>query len=209
VDSQLICGNCIEVLRTLPAQSVDFVLTDPPYIARYKDRTERSVPNDDNAAWLRPAFREIYRLMKPDTFCISFYGWPKVDLFMNAWKASGLRPRAHFVFPKRYASGKSVVEYRHEQAFLLAKGEPKPNSIIGDVLDWRYTGNNFHPTQKPLIVLRPLIEAFSKPGQLILDPFAGSGSTAVAATQLGRRYLAIELNEEYCTIARDRIARAA
>jgi site-specific DNA-methyltransferase (adenine-specific) len=100
------------------------------------------------------------------------------------------------------------VAYCHEQAFLLAKGEPpKPKLLLRDVLEWRYTGNVHHPTQKPLVALQPLIDAFSNPGEVVLDPFAGSGSTAMAARLAGRRYVAIELDISYCDGARDRLQR--
>jgi adenine-specific DNA-methyltransferase len=66
--------------------------------------------------------------------------------------------------------------------------------LIRDVLDWRYTGDELHPTQKPVMALLPLILAFSRMGDIVLDPFVGSGTTAVAAQILGRRYIGIELN---------------
>ena len=77
--------------------------------------------------------------------------------------------------------------------------------LLPSVLEWRYTGNTLHPTQKPVGALMPLVMAFSQIGDVILDPFAGSGSTAVAAAMLGRQYIAIELNEEYARIARSRL----
>jgi hypothetical protein len=54
------------------------VLTDPPYLIDRQDRDGRSVANDDNARWLRPAFSQIYRLLKPASFCVSFYEWSRV-----------------------------------------------------------------------------------------------------------------------------------
>ena len=65
----VIHANCLTILPKLPASSVDFILTDPPYITRYKSRDGRTVPNDDNAAWLKPAFAEMYRVLAPDSFC--------------------------------------------------------------------------------------------------------------------------------------------
>jgi hypothetical protein len=119
--------------------------------------------DDDSTSWLNPAFQEIGRVMKNNSFCVSFYGWSKVDVFMAAWRAAGLRPRAHLVWPKPYASLERLVGYCHEQAYLLSKGEPpQPKTILRDVLPWKYTGNQHHPTQKPLIALTPLIEAFSE-----------------------------------------------
>ena len=65
-------GDCIKVMSRMASAAVDFVLTDPPYIARYRSRTGQSVINDDNGAWLQPAFTQIYRLLKPGSFCVSF-----------------------------------------------------------------------------------------------------------------------------------------
>ena len=69
---------------------------------------------------------------------------------------------------------------------------------LPDVLPWgRYTGNTLHPTQKPVAAILPLIEAFSQPGDVVLDPFAGSGTTAAAARQLHRSFIGIELDRTY------------
>jgi adenine-specific DNA-methyltransferase len=201
-------GNCIDVMCEMPAQSVDFILTDPPYIACYKSRDNQTIRNDDNAAWLWPAFAHMHRVLKDDAFAISFYGWPKVDLFFSAWKAAGFRIGGHIVFRKRYASKSAFVQYRHESAYLLIKGNPAfPASPLPDVMDWVYTGNKLHPTQKSVRVLEPLIEAFSKPGQVVLDPFAGSGSTCVAAWRTDRHYIGIELDAKHYDTATRRLAK--
>lgn len=205
--NRIIHGDCLNILPQLAAGSVNFALTDPPYIARYQSRDGRSVPNDDNDAWLTPAFAELYRVMASGTFAVSFYGWPHADRFMTAWRAAGFRIVGHFVFPKRYTSATRLVRYQHECAYLLAKGFPKePARPIGDVIPWTYSGNKLHPTQKPVPVLLPLIEAFSAPGGVVLDPFAGSGSSLVAAKMLGRQYLGIELDTTYHAIAEARLA---
>ena len=200
------CGDCIDVMARLPARSVDFVLTDPPYLVRYHDRSGRRVINDDNHAWLRPAFAQMHRILKPDAFAISFYGWNKVDLFMEAWKSAGFRPVGHIVFRKPYASKARYLAYRHECAYLLAKGFPaSPDRPPPDVLDWQYSGNRLHPTQKPVGILKPLIAAFTRPGQLVLDPFAGSGSTLAAARLLHRDYIGIDIDAQHCKTAHNRL----
>jgi site-specific DNA-methyltransferase (adenine-specific) len=72
-------------------------------------------------------------------------------------------------------------------------------------LPWEYTGNELHPNQKPVIGITPLIEAYSKPGDIVLDPFAGSGTTAIAARGSGRRFILIETVEQLCRVAQNRI----
>jgi DNA modification methylase len=88
----------------------------------------------------------------------------------------------------------------------LAKGRPKlPENPLPDVRPWEYTGNVAHPTEKAISVIKPLVEEFSPPQGIVLDSFAGSGSTLVAAALAGRRYLGIELEEKYCQLARRRL----
>jgi DNA modification methylase len=199
-------GRCEEVMKGIPSGSVDFILCDPPYLVRYRDRTGRTVKNDNNDEWMDAAFHEMHRVLKNNKFLVSFYSWNKVDRFMEAWRHAGFHPVGHFVFPKNYASGKHFTEYKHEQAYLLAKGYPaSPAHPPPDVIPWSYTGNKLHPTQKPVGSLKPLIEAYSKPGEIVLDPFAGSGSTLVAAKECGRRFIGIELDEEHQHTAAQRV----
>jgi site-specific DNA-methyltransferase (adenine-specific) len=201
------CGDCVDVMAHMPAGAVDFILTDPPYLVRYRDRQGRTIANDADDAWLVPAFAEMHRVLRRDALCVTFYGWTRADAFLAAARAGGFRPAGHIVFRKPYASRTGFLRYEHEQAFLLAKGRPAlPADPPGDVLDhWRYTGNRLHPTQKPVSVLRPLIAAFSPPGGVVLDPFCGSGSTLVAARGEGRRFIGIELDANHHATARGRM----
>lgn len=199
-------GDCIEIMATLPDASVDFILTDPPYLCNYRDRAGRTVANDNNPDWLKPAFAEAYRVLKDDALSVSFYGWTAVDSFVEAWRAAGFRIVGHLVFAKDYASGSRYVEARHESAFLLAKGRPPlPSQPLPDVLPFAYTGNKLHPTQKPVEPLKLLVEAFCPVGGLVLDPFCGSGSSLVAAKLAGRDWLGIELDEQHALTARGRL----
>ena len=111
-------GNCIGAMGRLPAQSVDFILTDPPYLARYKDRAGRTVRNDDQDDWLKPAYTGMYRARKPNAFAVSFYGWPKVDRFFEAWKEAGFTIGGHIVFRKRYTGTPQ------ERQFMYSGGSP-------------------------------------------------------------------------------------
>lgn len=200
-------GDCTHVMQSLPDKSVDFVLTDPPYLVNYRDRSGRTISNDDAPKRVLSAFPALYRLLKPNRFCISFYGWNRIDAFFNAWTQAGFRPVGHIVWHKDYASRSGYLRACHEQAYLLAKGRPvHPAQPIQDVRPWEYTGNKNHPTEKAVSILKPLIQSFSSPGDLVLDPFSGSGSTCVAAAFTGRRYIGIELDAGYCALSRKRLA---
>jgi site-specific DNA-methyltransferase (adenine-specific) len=205
--NRILRGDCCQVLASIPDAHVSFVLTDPPYLVNYQDREGRTIAGDINAEWLRPAFAQLYRVLQPDSLCVSFYGWSKTDLFYDAWKRAGFRVVGHITAPKPYTSTTRLMQYRHENAYLLAKGRPQqPAHVIPDVLPWQYSGNKLHPTQKPLSVLTPLIESFCPRGGVVLDPFAGSGSTLAAARSIGRDYIGIEIDPHFHEVATQRMA---
>jgi DNA modification methylase len=206
ITDTVIHNDCVRALRLFPSQSVDLVVTDPPYLVRYKPRDGRKCVGDNSSEWLQPAFREIYRVLKANSFCATFYGWPWVDRFMSTWKQCGFRPVSHLTWIKKHCSREGYTESFHEVGFLLAKGTPRlPKSPIRDVLDWEYTGNQLHTNQKPLCAILPLIECYSDEGDIVLDPFAGSGTTAVAAKMLNRRFILIEKVYRHCETARRRL----
>lgn len=206
--NQILHGDCVEVMRQMPAKSVDFILTDPPYLVNYRDRSGRTIQNDVDESWLKPAMAEGYRVLQQDRIAVMFYGWTKVDLFFEAWRSAGFQPVGHIVFRKNYSSKSRFLRYQHEQAFLLAKGRPPlPKQPLGDVMDMPYSGNKLHPTQKPVPALAQLIRCFSLPGERVLDPFAGSGSTCAAALLTGRKYIGVEIDDVYFQYASERLRR--
>lgn len=203
--NQIICGDSNTILKTLPANQVDLIVTDPPYLVNYRDREGRSIANDDNDSILA-TYEEMYRILKPNSYCISFFGWTALDRFSKAWKEAGFSIKGRIVWVKSYASRKGHTAYKHEAAIVLTKGNPnRPQTPLPDVQEWVYSGNKAHPTEKAVDILTPLIDTFSKPGDVIVDPFAGSGSTLVAAALKGRRYLGIELDASYCQHAQSRL----
>ena len=206
--NQILRDDCINVMSQMPANSVDFVLTDPPYLVNYRDRTGRTIHNDVDDSWLKPAMTQAYRVLKQDRVAVMFYGWTKIDKFFEAWLGAGFQPVGHIVFRKSYSSKSRFLRYQHEQAFLLAKGRPPlPKQPLGDVMEMPYSGNKLHPTQKPIPALVSLIRSFSLQGETVLDPFAGSGSTCAAALLTGRKYIGAEMDDAYFQLATERLQR--
>ncbi|MEM9011435.1 MAG: DNA methyltransferase [Pseudomonadota bacterium] len=208
--NDILCGDAAAVLRSLPEQSVDLVVTDPPYLVNYRDRTGRSLRNDDNPDAVLPAFAPMASAMKRDSYAVCFSGWSALPQFAAAWDAAGLRIIGEIVWAKGYASRRGYAEYRHESAYVLAKGNPaKPANPLPSVMEWVYSGNRRHPTEKAVEVIAPLIRCFSKPGDLVCDPFSGSGSTSVAAALSGRASLGIDIDPAHVATAQGRLAGVA
>jgi adenine-specific DNA-methyltransferase len=201
--------DCVRVLPMLPAGSVDFVLTDPPYLVNYTGRWDgerRRIVGDDDPSWLVPAFAEIWRVMKADSFAISFYGWTQADIFVGTFKALGFRLVSHLAFVKNVWGLGRFTRGQHETAYLLAKGRPKvPARGISDVIEWEREHDAFHPNQKPVAALHPLIAAYAPRGGVMLDPFMGSGSTLRAAKDFGLGAIGVEVEERYCRYAARRM----
>lgn len=208
--NQIIEGDSARVLKEIPADSVDLIVTDPPYLVNYRDRDGRTLRNDTNAGGVMPVFQPIARVMKPNSYAVCFAGWSALPQFTSTWEAAGLRIVSQIIWQKSYASRKSFTEYRHESAFVLAKGNPaKPSHPLPSVMDWVYSGNRRHPTEKAVEIIAPLIRCFSKPGDLVCDPFSGSGSTSVAAALNGRDYIGIDIDTKHVATAKTRLAGVA
>ena len=205
--------NCIihadsrMALAQLEPESVDLVVTDPPYLVNYQDRDGRKIANDTNPEGVLPVFEQVARVLKPNSYALCFAGWSALPMFSQGWNDAGFRIVGQIIWHKAYASRRGYTQYRHESLYVLAKGNPaRPAKPLPSVMDWVYSGNRSHPTEKAVEVIAPLIRCFSKQGDLICDPFAGSGSTLVAASLLGRRYLGFELEAKHCHSARARLA---
>src|SRR5262249_48170181 len=88
-------GDCRGILPELESESFDLVLTDPPYLVCHTGRWDKKLDpmqGDSDPSWIQPVFTELWRVLKRDSLCLSFYGWPHADLFLATWKEIGFRP---------------------------------------------------------------------------------------------------------------------
>jgi site-specific DNA-methyltransferase (adenine-specific) len=202
-------ADCRDLLPRLPDGCVDFVLTDPPYLVNYTGRWDgdrQPIAGDADPSWLLPVFREVWRVMKDNTLCLSFYGWPQAERFLTTWKALGFRPVSHLAFVKRVWGLGRFTRGQHETAYLLAKGRPaRPAQAVSDAVPWEREAESFHPNQRPVAALVPFILAYAPENGLVLDPFMGSGSTLRAAKDCGCRAVGVEVERAYCELAARRM----
>ncbi len=203
--------DCRAVLPTLPAESVDLVLTDPPflvgYVGRYDGKRE-PIEGDRDPSWLRPVVFELFRVLKPDSFMVSFYGWPHVQLFAAAWQEAGFRLVSHLAFVRSSIGLGRMTRSSHLTAYLLAKGRPRLfSTATSDVIEWSREPDAVHPCQKPVAALVPLVMSLAPEGGLVLDPFAGSSSTLLAARECGCCAIGVEVEERYCELSAMRLSQ--
>ena len=209
--NKIICGDCLEVMKKLPDKCVDLVLTDPPYgidigKMNFTNSTTGGVckRNDykgkadwDKTTPTKEYFDEIIRISREQ---IIFGG----NYFTEYLPSSG----CWLVWDKRTDDKYSNDFADLEMAWTSFK---KPSRIIRYLWSGMLQGNmkdkekREHPTQKPVPVIKQILNKFSDANDTILDPFLGSGTTAVAAAQLGRNFIGIEISKEYCDIAEQRL----
>lgn len=219
MSAEVIHGDCLDVLRGMADASVDAVVTDPPYGTGQWQRSASGAGRDPSAtfkkeewdlfdlAWLGEALR-VSR--GPVLF---FYPTPTLPDVLPAIKASG-EPWRLMVWCKpdpRPRAGKQVA-YGFEEIVAmrgLQRVGGKDYFIASSPKVAEKGISKRHPHQKPLPLMSWLVQVAAPTGGTILDPFAGSGTTLVAALTEGRRAIGIEREAQYVEIARQRIAAAS
>ena len=209
--SRIIHGDCIEELRKLPDHSVDLVLTDPPYgNARAYGKNRRTIANDNHPLTGLLALHECYRVQRRNTAAYYFLDikhLPLIERFVTQYTDYAIK--GWIVWDKVHISVGCAFRNRHEIILALAKGKPEfRDRAFPNVVSVMRERTVEHPHKKPVALLRRLIEHSTERGATVLDPFVGSGSTAVAAKTAGRAAIGIEMDARYVRVARDRIAQA-
>lgn len=214
-------GDCLDLMKQIPDKSIDLILTDPPYGIGYLSpmtKNHKKIENDFFDDWkklLNPMFIQFKRIIS-DTGCVvcSMGGGGKTPVspiftlegmnYFNliqtlVWhKFIGIGWRYRPAYENIIIFSKSKDNYN-----FYDKTNKCSNVILG--INQLLPNKDEHPTQKPVKLMRKLIEIHSKPNDLILDPFIGSGTTAIAALQTKRNFIGIEKEEDYVKIANQRI----
>ncbi len=180
---KLILGDCLQEMKKIPDKSIDLVLTDPPYPDYYKEEYQ---------------YKEGLLNFLNKLSCRQFIFWTSKDNFplsytaIHIWdKKSGAGSQYERIFERNGQHNYNVYRYYLINSTVAA-------NFTRDI----FTG---HPSQKPIKLIKEIVNKFTKEGDTIFDPFAGSFTTAVACKELHRKCIAIEINKEYYEIGKRRL----
>ena len=238
--NKIIQGNCIEGMKKIPDESVDCIITDPPYnISKLNDKRDRSKLNSpimrrkkelnyDFGDWdnmerkdfldfTKKWLKECCRVLKDGGTILSFFN--KEDISYLGWTSEEYRIRTRTIIcwhktnpvPSfRKVNYLSACEYiwvgsKGKKPWVFNFKQQKEMHNFFETPNKSSYGKTKHPTEKPETLIEHLIEIHSNEGEIILDPFIGSGTTAIACLKLNRKFIGIEKEEEYVKMAKDRI----
>jgi site-specific DNA-methyltransferase (adenine-specific)/modification methylase len=221
----LMQGDCLELMKGIPDNSVDLILTDPPYnIARKNNFHTMGRSGIDFGEWDKGFdqfswLEEIPRILDKNGSVVIFNDWKNVGAIalhceglglaikdLLRWEKSNPMPRNR---DRRYITdfecaiwltNKNAKWQFHRLCETYQRPSFKHSVVSGT--------EKLHPTQKPVGLLEELLQIHSSSGDVIFDPFMGSGSTGVACVNTGRRFIGMELDQKYFDIAANRIAAA-
>ena len=201
--NKVIQGDCLEIMREIPDGSVDLVLTDPPYGVG-KDFENDNLTDEQLFSLLTNVSLDLKRICKFNLLVDSPKN--KLDLFFQSF----IQWDYEYIIVLHETNGmrNGKVGYNNCGIALWFSNEKKKVNRYRDVISkpLKNTKKEFsHPSPKNVEHYMKLIEMFSNEGDTILDPFLGSGTTAVAAKYLKRNFIGIEISEKYCEIARQRL----
>lgn len=217
----VINGDCVTVMREIASNSIDVIITDPPYGIDFQSsrttETKRKpkIANDKRPfIWFLP---EAFRVLKTGGCLLCFTRYDVENDFRWAMELAGFETKAQLIWDKiGHGMGDLSGNFapQHENIIFATKGRftfpgKRPKSVFrhqGQVNTGTATA---HPNEKPVPLIKELILAVSSMGETILDPFAGSGSTLIAAVATGRQYVGIEIDPHYVEVANNRLAEKA
>ena len=210
-------GDCLEVIKNIPDKSIDLIITDPPYLMNYQSNRRKKenrfdkIKNDkDNYILIQEYFKECYRIMRNNTAIYCFCSWHNIDFFKKEFEKY-FKLKNIIVWNKNnHGTGDLKGSYAPKYEFILFGHKGRTllrEKRIPDVIDCAKISSKklTHPTEKPQELLKIFIKQSSDEDNIIFDGFMGTGSCGIATNKLNRKFIGIELDENYFNIAKDRI----
>lgn len=219
----LMNGDCIELMKTIPDGSIDLCVSDIPYKLTgggkgdgVNSKRPKGILKDNNQIVIVPKFEdwlpELYRVMAEGSHIYLMCNFKNINDLMNKSLKVGFKHTNLLVWEKNNCTPSQFYMKNCEYTLLLRKGRSKYiNDIGGSKTVHKFDniiGNKVHPTEKPIELMEFYIRNSSKENETVLDMFMGSGSTGVACKNTNRNFIGIELDDNYFNIAKKRIESA-
>ena len=226
MSTELILGDCLDILRAMPDASVGAIVTDPPYSSGGRQqstaRSTVSKSSRDDAGWfigdnmgtdtylwfMREIAKQCMRVSQSGAPAYVFTDWRQLNTVVTAWESLGWTYKSLIVWDKnRGGAMGSWWRNNHEMIAAFVKGKANPLSSGSFFNTWRGTKpqGGAHPTEKPVELMRYLISSITPAGAVVLDPFMGSGTTGVACVLEGFPFVGVERDPAYFKIAEERM----
>jgi len=197
--NKIIHGDCLKVMKDFPNNSVDLIITDPPYGDNIGyGWNNKTIKNNENPLINCSALVQCYRVLRRNRSLYLFTNWkhyPFLTEFILRYTKFKIR---HLIVWKKHNFGLGwAFRHQYELILVLEKGKPKYNlKNFSDVQTCSHINHNKtnHPHEKPIDLIQKMIEHSSSKGQLILDPFAGSGTICRASKIMERKWIGVELD---------------
>ena len=215
--------DCVEGMKKMPDKSIDIVVTDPPYLIEtsgagiYKQADKQYVKElkDIKDGFSTDVLDELCRVMKHINcyfFCSQKQIMPLLDYFVRGKKCNWNLISWHKTNPvpacgNKYLTDTEFVLFFREKGVKIYGSFDTKRTWYATPLNQSDKKLYGHPTCKPLDIVQNFITNSSQEGELVFDPFIGSGTTAIAAIKEKRHFIGMELNKEYFDIAEDRIKK--
>ena len=214
----ILCADALVAMKMIPSGSVACVVTDPPYrnisggTATPGQPTGILSANDGtifahNSVEFDDYLPDLFRVLRDPGHLYLMVNFHNLEVALAAVRRAGFDIHNLLVWHKPNATPNRWYMKNAEYIIFARKGAAFSINDCGSktVQQWpNPSGNRLHPTEKPVAMLQHWIENSTQIGDLVLDPFAGSGSTGVAARQAGRRFVGIEIDPEFASVARNR-----
>lgn len=213
-------GDCLQIMDEIATNSVDLIVTDPPYLMNYQsnrrkktDRFDKIMNDKDNYNLIQEYFQKCNRIMKDNTAIYSFCSWHNIDFFKPEFEKYFKLKNILIWNKNNHGTGDLKGSYAPKYEFILFGHKGRTllrGKRIPDVIDCDKIPSKklTHPTEKPQELLEIFIEQSSDKGDIIFDGFMGTGSCGIAAVNLDRSFIGIELNANYFEVAQNRIETA-
>jgi len=205
-------GNSYELIKDIPDNSIDLIVTDPPYCVGTTSNGKKGKWLDNNIImpFFDSLFKEFNRVLKDNTACYINTDW-RTYPFLYPIIQKYLDVKNLIVWDYEWIKAGSHYRFSYELIIYCTKGDCKRKFSASERDVWRIKPINFtsknklHNAQKPIELVSKMINNSSVTNDIVLDCFSGSGTTCVAAKKLGRQFIGIEIDTEYYKIGIDRL----